>query len=337
VWDGNEVWLIVAAGATFAAFPTWYATMFSSFYLPMIVILFALILRGVSFEFRGKGLTPAWTAAWDKARFWGSLVPAVLWGLIFTDLLHGLDIAAGPTYAGGFSGLLQPVALLGGVVSLALFTLHGAVFLSAKTTGDLADRARRVVRWLALPTIALAAGLVVWLWRSAAPQPSAAVSAAVPLGFALVAGVAIVLGWVASARRHDVVAFSFTAGAILALVAALFSALFPRVMVSTVRGQSLTLWNAASAHETLFVMTVVAAIFTPFVLGYQAWSFWVFRQRLSRPPQARSDPPADHPGPGGSAAGGSVPVNVSAEFDLADPAVSAAVPAGVPEAGQRQP
>jgi len=299
VWDGNEVWLIVAAGATFAAFPTWYATMFSAFYLPLILILFALILRGVSFELRSKGLTPAWRAAWDKARFWGSLIPAVLWGLAFTDLLHGLDIAGGPSYRGGFGGLFPPVALLGGLVSLVLFTLHGAVFLSAKTTDDLAARARRVVHWLSLPAIALVAGLVLWLWRTAAPTTSASIDAAVPLGLAVLAVVAIALGWASSTRHHDGVAFACTAGAILALMAALFSALFPRVMVSSVRGDSLTIWNAASLHETLFVMTIVAAIFTPFVLGYQAWSFWIFRKRLSRPPQARHPLPPGHPGDAG--------------------------------------
>jgi len=299
VWDGNEVWLIVAAGATFAAFPTWYATMFSAFYLPLIVILLFLIVRGVSFEFRSKGLTPTWRAAWDKARFWGSLVPAVLWGVAFTDLFHGIDIGVGPTYRGGLSGLLQPVALLGGLASLCLFTLHGAVFLSAKTTGDLAARSRRVVRWLALPTIVVVTGLVLWLWRTAPPSPNASLSAAVPLGFAVLAIAAIALGWGASVRGHDVVAFIFTAGAILVLVGALFSALFPRVMVSTVRDESLTIWNAASAHETLFVMTVVAAIFTPFVLGYQAWSFWIFRKRLTRPPQARSEPLEGPPPAGG--------------------------------------
>jgi len=310
VWDANEVWLIVAAGATFAAFPTWYATMFSAFYLPMIVIVLALIVRGVSFEFRGKGRTPAWRGTWDKTLFWGSLIPAVLWGVIFTDLLHGLDIGAGPSYRGGFAGLLQPVALLGGVVSLTLFALHGALFLSAKTTGDLATRARRVVAWLSGPALALVAGLVIWLWRSAPPESRAALGAGVPLGLGALGVVAIASAWGASARRHDVLAFSFTGMAIFSLMAALFSALFPRVMVSSVRGESLTIWNAASAHETLFVMTVVAAIFTPFVLAYQAWSFWIFRQRLARPPQARPRTPGEPLGDGGSDAGPLVPAGL---------------------------
>jgi cytochrome d ubiquinol oxidase subunit II len=311
-WDANEVWLIVAAGATFAAFPTWYATMFSAFYLPMIVILLALIVRGVSFEFRGKGRTSRWKGAWDKALFWGSLVPAVLWGLAFTDLLHGLDIAAGPSYRGGLGGLFQPVALLGGVVCLALFSLHGALFLSAKTTADLAARARRVVHWLGVPTLALVAGLVAWLWHDASPAPHAAVSGSVPLGLGALAVAAVALAWGMSARHHDVVAFSFTAAAILSLVAALFSALFPRVMVSSVPGDSLTIWSSASAHETLFVMTVVAVIFTPFVLAYQAWSFWIFRKRLTRPPQVRPRPPVGKPAAGGSAVATPVSPGMSA-------------------------
>lgn len=305
-WDANEVWLIVAAGATFAAFPTWYATMFSAFYLPLIVILLALILRGVSFEYRSKGRTPRWARTWDRVLFFGSLVPALLWGMVFTDLLHGLAIGAGPTYRGGFGGLFQPVAILGGVTSFTLFILHGAVFLSAKTSGELADRARRFARWLSLPTIALVAGLVVWLWRTAPPLPAAAVNPGVALGCGAFAIVAIAVAGGASARRHDLLAFSFTAAAILALVAAIFSALFPRVMVSTTPAESLTIQNAASAHETLFVMMVVAAIFTPFVLGYQGWSFWVFHQRLTRPPQARPAPPPPAGGPAAPGTHGAV-------------------------------
>jgi cytochrome d ubiquinol oxidase subunit II len=204
------------------------------------------------------------------------------------------------------------VALLGGAVSLVLFTLHGALFLSAKTTGDLAARARGIVRGLAGPAIVLVTGLVIWLWQAAPPAPSGAVSAAVPLGLGAAAVVAIALAWGVSARGHDAGAFCFTAAAILALVAALFSALFPRVMVSSVRGGSLTIWNAASAHETLLVMTVAAAIFTPFVLAYQAWSFWIFRQRLTRPPQARRRPPTQSPGSGGSGAAAPVPPDMSA-------------------------
>jgi cytochrome bd ubiquinol oxidase subunit II len=302
-WDGNEVWLIVAGGATFAAFPTWYATMFSGFYLALFLVLVGLIIRGVSFEFRGKGRGPQWRAAWDRALFWGSLVPALLWGVAFTDLVHGVDIAPGAQYHGGLLGLLHPVALLGGLVSVSLFCFHGAVFLSAKTTGDLAARARRAARWLAGPVVVLAVALLAWLAATSASVDDQ-LPAVVPLVLGAVAALAIALGWWLSGRRQDGLAFAATAGAVLALTGAAFSALFPRVMVSSVAGGSLTVWNSASAHSTLSVMTIVAAVFLPFVLGYQAWSYWVFRQRLTRPPQAAgpAPPPAADPPPAGAAA-----------------------------------
>ncbi|MGH3246195.1 MAG: cytochrome d ubiquinol oxidase subunit II [Trebonia sp.] len=300
-WDANEVWLIVAAGATFASFPTWYAVMFSGFYLPMFAVLVGLIVRGVSFEFRGKDRAPAWRAAWDRALWAGSVIPAFLWGVIFTDLVSGLAIGGGPRYSGGLGGVLHPVALFGGLVTLALFCLHGAVFLSAKTTGELNIRARRVVRVLAGPAMALVAGLVVWVGLTVPKPGPGTLGPAVPLTLAAVAVAAIGIAWAASARRRDASAFAAVATAVLSLAAATFSALFPRVMVSTVPGGSLTIWNAASEHNTLVVMTVVAAVFTPFVLGYQAWSYWVFRQRLGRQPQGPPDEASrDVPsGPGG--------------------------------------
>jgi cytochrome d ubiquinol oxidase subunit II len=294
-WDANEVWLIVAGGATFAAFPTWYATMFSGFYLALFLVLVALIIRGVSFEFRSKGQAPAWRATWDRTLFWGSLVPALLWGVAFTDLVHGLPIHPGALYFGGLLGLVHPIALLGGLVSLALFSLHGAIFLAAKTSGDLASRARRWARWLSAPTIALTAVLLVWLALSSpAGAVTTALPAAAPLGLGALALVALALAWGATGRSHDLLAFSATAVAVLALTGAAFAALFPRVMVSSIPGASLTIWNAASAYPTLFVMTIVAAIFTPLVLAYQGWSYWVFRKRLIRPPTAPPDIP---PGP----------------------------------------
>ncbi len=141
-WDGNEVWLLVAGGATFAAFPLWYARLFSGFYLALFLVLFALIARGVSFEFRDKDRRPGWKAVWDWANFLGSLVPAIVWGVAFTDLVHGLPLGPGGRYSGGLIGLLHPVALLGGVTSLVIFCLHGSLFLSLKTTRELSGRAR---------------------------------------------------------------------------------------------------------------------------------------------------------------------------------------------------
>jgi cytochrome d ubiquinol oxidase subunit II len=290
-WDANEVWLLVAGGATFAAFPTWYATMFSGFYLALFLVLVGLIVRGVSIEFRGRDRAPAWRAAWDRARFWGSLIPALLWGVAFTDLVHGLPIRSGALYFGGFLGLIHPIAILGGLVSLSLFSLHGAVFLSAKTSGELAVRARHWARGLAAPTVILTAGLLVWLGLSTPSAPVVdGLPAVVPLALGALAIGAVALAFWAIGRHRDGLAFLATAGAVLGLAAAAFSELFPRVMVSSVPGGSLTIWNAASAHETLVVMTVVAAIFTPFVLAYQGWSYWVFRQRLIRPPAGGTPP-----------------------------------------------
>lgn len=309
-WDGNEVWLIVAGGATFAAFPTWYATLFSAAYLALFLILVALIVRNVTFEFRGKRDSRAWRRGWDIVYFVGSLLPALLWGVAFTDMLVGLDIVLPHSYIGGFPGLIHPIALFGGVVTLVLFTFHGAVFLSLKTTGELRARARKAVGVLAVPTILLVAGLLAWVSDSmAGTVRTGALSGAVPVILGLVTVVAVAGAAVAVLREHDGWGFIAAALAILALSGAFFSALFPRVMVSSVRSaDSLTIWNAASADYTLRVMLIVAAVFTPFVLLYQGWTFWVFRQRLVRPPASPaglSSPdgnPAGHPG--GSATSG---------------------------------
>jgi cytochrome d ubiquinol oxidase subunit II len=300
VWDGNEVWLIVAVGATFAAFPVWYASMFSGFYLALFIVLAALIVRGVSFEFRGKRDSARWRAGWDWALAVGSLVPAFAWGAAFTDLVHGLRLSPAGLYTGSFSGLLPPVAVVGGLASLAMFLVHGATFLSLKTAGPLAARARRVAMWLAVPAAALVAGTAAWL-SAAGSQAVGGLPGTVPV--ALAVGCAAAFG--GSGRlvlaRRDGLAFGLSALGIAAVAAAVFAALFPRVMASTGPGPALTIWSAASAHQTLLVMTVVAAIFVPLVLAYQGWSFWVFRQRLVRP-AARPGVSSAAPGPEASAA-----------------------------------
>jgi cytochrome d ubiquinol oxidase subunit II len=291
VWDGNEVWLIVAGGATFAAFPLWYASMFSGFYLALFIVLAALIVRGVSFEFRGKRDSDRWRATWDIAMAVGSLIPAFAWGLAFTDLVHGLHLSPSGNYVGGFSGLLPPVAIVGGLASLTLFLSHGATFLALKTTGPLADRARLVAAGLSPVAGALTVGTAGWLAATGAPGPGG-LPGVVPLILAAVCGVAFAASGLLVLTGRDGVAFGLSAAGILAATAAIFSALFPRVMVSTGPGPALTVWNAASAHTTLVVMTIVAAIFVPFVLGYQGWTYWVFRQRLIRPAGQPSPVPA---------------------------------------------
>jgi cytochrome bd ubiquinol oxidase subunit II len=288
VWDGNEVWLLTAGGATFAAFPAWYAAMFSAFYLPLLLILVALIIRGVAFEYRGKRDHPRWRAGWDAAIFLGSLVPALLWGVAFGNILHGIPLNAAGHFTGNFFTFLNPYALLGGVTTLALFTLHGALFLALKTTGDLRTRARKTATGAGLAAIVAGAGFLAWTelsYRAAATSGEGIASVCCA---ALAAG-ALIGGVLAEWRGREGVAFAASAVAIAAATAALFTALYPRVLPSTLSPAfTLTTANAASAAQTLAVMTVVACIFLPLVLAYQAWTYWVFRKRVSAPPQTRT-------------------------------------------------
>jgi len=284
VWDGNEVWLLVAGGATFAAFPLWYARLFSGFYLALFLVLVALIIRGVSFEFRGKDDRPGWRRAWDVANFVGSLVPAVVWGVAFTDLVHGLPLAPGGRYDGGLIGLLHPIALVGGLASLAVFALHGSVFLALKTTGDLAERARAAARLVGGVAAVLLGAAVAWVAATGRPALAGSLPAAVPLVLGAAAVVAVAGATVLVTRRRDGYAFVATGAAILLAMGAVFGRMFPAVLpASNHAAHGLTIAGAASQHNTLVVMTVVAACFTPLVLGYQAWTYWVFRQRLTRP------------------------------------------------------
>jgi cytochrome d ubiquinol oxidase subunit II len=276
VWDGNEVWVIVAGGATFAAFPEWYSSLFSGFYLALLIILVALILRGVAFEFRGKVDDAQWRARWDKAIFWGSLVPALLWGVAFGNILRGVPLNAQHDFTGNFFTLLNPYALLAGLTTLSLFLLHGAVFLALKTHGEVRDRANGAVRAISPFTIVIAAGFLIWTQASYG-KTSSAVAAGV-------AALALIAAVVTSLRGREGWAFALNGAAIVAATAALFLALFPNVLPSsTDPAGTLTVVNAASTPYTLRVMTWVAVIFTPVVLLYQGWTYWVFRKRLGRP------------------------------------------------------
>ncbi|WP_433606575.1 cytochrome d ubiquinol oxidase subunit II [Dactylosporangium sp. CA-139114] len=274
VWDGNEVWLIVAGGATFAAFPEWYATLFSGFYLPLLLILVALILRGLAFEYRGKSDSPQWKRWWDLAIIGGSLVPAVLWGVAFGNIVRGVPISAQHEYVGGFFNLLNPYALLGGLTTLTLFLLHGAVFLALKTDGEMRERAGKLAVRLAVPAVVIAAAFLLWTQLAHADAWGWALSGA--------AAAALAGGVLAARARREGWAFIATGATIVLAVAALFVTLFPDVMPTTlVGGDSLTTTNAASTPYTLKVMTWVAVCFTPIVLVYQAWTYWVFRRRLT--------------------------------------------------------
>jgi cytochrome d ubiquinol oxidase subunit II len=273
VWDGNEVWVLVAGGATFAAFPEWYATLFSGFYLALFLILVALILRGVAFEFRGKRPEPSWRRRWDLAIFVGSLVPAILWGTALANIVGGVPIDANHEFTGNLFTLLNPYGLLGGLTTLALFVTHGAAFLALKTTGEVRVRAGRLVGRVGLVAAVLAVVFLAWTQQTRGDPASAVLS--------VLAAAALVGGLVANRRGHEGWAFAGTAVTIALAVVALFVALFPDVMPSTINpAYSLTTTNASSTSYTLSIMTVIAVIFMPLVLLYQGWTYWVFRRRI---------------------------------------------------------
>jgi cytochrome d ubiquinol oxidase subunit II len=273
VWDGNEVWLLTAGGATFAAFPYWYATLFSGFYLPLLLILLALIFRGVSFEYRGKVDSARWRARWDLAIAVGSWLPAVLWGVAFANIVRGVPIDADGDFTGNLGTLLNPFGLLGGVVTATLFLLHGANFLSLKTVGDVRERAHRAAQ-IAGP-VAVAGGGTFLVWNQVARGKG---WTWIPV---LAAAVALVVGIVAEGRRREGIAFGATGVAIAMAVVSLFGSLYPNVMPSTTdAAYDLTVTNASSTDYTLKVMTIVALVMTPVVLLYQGWTYWVFRKRI---------------------------------------------------------
>ncbi|ARF56445.1 cytochrome d ubiquinol oxidase subunit II [Streptomyces gilvosporeus] len=273
VWDGNEVWLLSAAGATFAAFPDWYATLFSGFYLPLLLILVCLIVRGVAFEYRAKRAEESWQRNWETAIFWTSLLPAVLWGIAFGNIVHGVKIDAHKEYVGGVLDLLNPYAILGGLTTLTLFTFHGAVFASLKTVGDIRERARRMATVLGLLAAVVAVSFLAWTQADKGDGTS--------LIAMTVAVVALVAALVANRFGREGWAFAFSGITIAAAVAMLFLTLFPNVMPSTLHESwSLTVTNASSSPYTLKIMTWCAGIAAPIVMLYQGWTYWVFRKRI---------------------------------------------------------
>ncbi|WP_031188577.1 MULTISPECIES: cytochrome d ubiquinol oxidase subunit II [Streptomyces] len=273
VWDGNEVWLLSAGGATFAAFPEWYATLFSGFYLPLLLILVCLIVRGVAFEYRVKRDEERWQRNWEHAIFWCSLLPAFLWGVAFGNIVHGVQIDAHKEYVGSVLDLLNPYALLGGLVTLSLFTFHGAVFASLKTLGDIRERARRTATVLGLITAVLAVGFLGWTQLDKGDTSS--------LVAMIVAVLALVAGLVMNRLGREGWSFAFSGVTIVAAVAMLFLTLFPNVMPSSLNDSwSLTVSNASSSPYTLKIMTWCAGIATPVVMLYQGWTYWVFRKRI---------------------------------------------------------
>jgi cytochrome d ubiquinol oxidase subunit II len=289
LWDGNEVWLIVAGAAMFAAFPGWYATMFSGLYLALVLLLMALIVRGVAFEYRGKRDAARWRRTWDVLMIVGSLLAPLLIGVALGDLLHGLPINSAQNYTGSFWDLLQPYAVFTGVTLVLICLLHGATFLCLKTTGDMHERSRQTARTVAPFTAAAVVGFAIWTHVT-----SSTTFFLRPLELlAIIAVLAAV--WLVYAHR-DGFAFAAMTITMAACIASIFVGLYPNVMVSSTNpAYNLTVHNTASNPYSLKAMTVVVVIFLPVVLAYQTWTYYVFRRRVSRDEFVAGVPPTASP------------------------------------------
>ena len=275
VWDLNETWVIVAGACLFAAFPEWYATMFSGFYLALLLILAALIARGVSFEYRHQNKHLEWKRRFDLMIIVGSAVPSFLWGVAFGNVVRGIPMDAGHNYTGTFFDLLNPFALLTGAATLLVFFTHGVVFVALKTEGEIRERAKRLATRAGIVTIVVGATFLVSMAFVRATPASLVLS--------VVAALALVLAVLCNAWGQEGRAFTLMAVTIAAIVLAMFTAIFPDVMpASNDVANSLNVYNASSGSYTLSVMSWVALIFVPLVFAYQAWTYWIFRKRVSR-------------------------------------------------------
>ncbi|GAA1900558.1 cytochrome d ubiquinol oxidase subunit II [Williamsia serinedens] len=281
VWDGNEVWVITAVGAMFAAFPAWYAGMLSALYLPMLLVLVGLILRVVAIEWRGKIDDPRWRRWCDIGIGAGSWVPAFIWGLTFANLVRGLPIDGDGRFVGGLGDLLSPYALLGGLTTVALFAVHGAVFLGLKTDGVMRIAATRAARRLAPPAAVVVAAFAGWTQLEHG-HALTVVAAVACVGALIATSVVVTSGHGTPSARREAVAFATTAVAIVALTVLLFGSLWPAVIPSTLDPAfSVTIADAASSAYTLRIISWASLVVLPVVIGYQAWTYWVFRQRIS--------------------------------------------------------
>jgi cytochrome d ubiquinol oxidase subunit II len=284
-WDGNEVWLIVAGASMFAAFPGWYATMFSAMYLALMLVIVALIIRGVSFEWRSKYTSPAWRRTWTITLTAGSILLPLLIGIALGDLLHGLPINQNGQYTGGFVDLLTPYGIWVGVTLLAITLSHGAAYLTIKTTGTVRDRADKLGVPLALIAVAAVIGYAIWT-RIETPG-----NVVIPSPLELLAVLtAIAAAWSLHDHHHGW-AFAATTITMASVVISLFVALYPNVMTSSTNtAYNLTVANTAAGNYALELMTIVAVIFTPLVIAYQGWNYYVFRARITGPPVQTPDP-----------------------------------------------
>lgn len=282
-WDANEVWLLTAGGAMFAAFPHWYATMFSGLYIPLVFMLLALILRGVAFEFRGKIDSPKWKNGWDWAIFFGSALPPLLWGVALTNLMTGLPIDENKEFVGGFVQLLHPYALLGGVMFVLLCMVHGLQFISLKTAGELRDRARNLSMKVTPATIVI---LLVFAAIGLVKTDIFTAHGNIWLIVPVLSVVTLTAAYVYNKKERDGWAFFMTSMSIVSLISSVFIGMFPRVLISTLgAANDLTVYTASSGDYTLKLMTIVSITLLPIVLGYTIWSYFVFRKRIKHEDQ----------------------------------------------------
>lgn len=277
VWQGNEVWMITAGGAMFAAFPQVYATLFSGFYLALFLMLMALIARGTAFEFRGENPGSGWRNTWDWLLFAGSLVPALLWGVAVANLMKGVPIDAKMQYMGTFFDLLNVYSITGGLTFLLVFLFHGAAYLSIRVEGELAEAARNFALKVGIPAavVCLAFAGLTYLQTDLFSKVVAATAF-------ILAIVLFVASYLQMLNKRCGYGFALSALTIVAVTVAFFAGLFPRLMVSSLNpAWSLTIKNAASSEHTLTLMTIAAAILVPVVLLYQGWNYWMFRRRVT--------------------------------------------------------
>jgi len=280
VWDGNEVWLITAGGATFAAFPTTYALMFSYLYTALLLLLFALIVRGVSFEFRSKLEGERWKGAWDTAIMVCSFLPALLFGVAFGNIFRGLPMDASG-YQGSFFYLLNPFGLLTGALFVLLFVVHGALYLSAKTDGELATRALATANRLWPFLLVIAAAFLVAAYPATGLYGNYLTTPALLL-FPLLAVAALVSIRVCTARNNVLAAFAASCSTIVLVVATGVTGLFPNLIPSSIDpAYSQTIYNSSSSQYTLRIMTIVALVFVPIVIAYKIWVYRIFRAKVT--------------------------------------------------------
>jgi cytochrome d ubiquinol oxidase subunit II len=281
VWDGNEVWLLTGGGALFAAFPVVYATVFSGFYIALMLLLFALIFRAVSFEFRGKVGSKSWMKTWDTAFGIGSLLPAVLFGVAIGNILRGIPIDANGTFTGNFFRLLNPYSILIGILSLILFTMHGSVFMTMKSSGNQLERMKNIAPRLWMAFVALYVIVTIYSFFEAGYLFESILSN--PLFWILFIPMLAAIIYMPVALKSEKFGRAFFASAftIVCMMGLMAVSLFPRLVPSiTDPAYSLTIYNASSTERTQFTMLIIALIGMPFVIGYTIWIYRVFKGKV---------------------------------------------------------